>query len=253
MSTLLSFKRKTTKTLFPNEVVIGCTISETAKTQDEVTKRLSDKLTMAKSYIEGLGSYRKDSLKQEQLHLSKDSEYKSYNKEKILGYRGNIAFVFYLDKNDTTIDDLLAILNMGAEKSFNIKYDIKPSKTDIDNTYEELWVKAVNECVAEAQRVTSQITILAGKPLELTEVISSDKRLSKESNLAYEDNRVLTQTVNEVLNYKRQRSCSRYETDCAIEQNSYEPEVVISRDLIEDLFKNQTQAVCEVELLFKVG
>ena len=253
MSTLMKFNCKVTKRIAPKEVSLCFTIRERARTVEEVVKQINQKLDNAKTFITGLESYRPDSFKQERLYTHKEVDYKHNMKEKVLGYNGSVEFNAYLDKTDVVANDLVAILNMVADKDMDVRYQINPLTEEIKDAYDETFSEAVNTCVEQTKRKISQIEILKDKELELREISSYTYNTSKESNIPYEThyNHTYLGRVNPQLDAMPKMMLSESRGRGFTEEAPYEPPKIISVELVEDLFKDYTIASCEVALVFE--
>ena len=259
MSTTMIYNSKAVKEVKPDIVGIGISFSEKADTAKEAIDKLTESRFLAKKFITSKKSFQKDSYHQFNFGIHKrvyresylvnttdnseisDQEYnsipqtvrQSYSRkirEKFLYYEATIDVIAVLEYGDTTVKDLIDILNMCTEKHFDCRYKHEVSSKLKEAIMQELYAECINKGVAEVQKIINGLDFIVSKKVYLIEIYDPDAVATNNY-----DSRMIMKSKN----------CMMEESSIC---SSYEPEQIITPELIEELFNNNIELTKSLDL-----
>lgn len=262
MGTVMIYNSVVTTEVKPDIVGLIIKLNAKCKTAKEAADKINEDRNLAKTFISSKASYRADSYHQTDFNLTKRTyretyyvrkdnknseisqteydnlsqvnrnEYTRMTREHFLYYEANLSLVAVLNYGDTVVTDLMGIFNMCTEKDFKCDYEHAISDELEDTTMQELYTKCINQGVAAVQNIVNNLNFATSKEVKLLEV--RDPAASS------------TPTRYDGAMMRKSAMCMM-EEDAAFGA-AYEPEQIITPELLEELFNNNIELKKSLDL-----
>lgn len=261
MGTVMIYNSVATKEVKPDVVGLMIRLNAKCKTAKEAADKINEDRNLAKTFITGRTSYRADSYHQTDFNLRKQTyretyyvrkdnnkteiseeewknlsqvnrnEYVRSTREHFLYYEANLSLVAVLNYSDTVVNDLMSIFNMCTEKDFKCDYEHAISDELEDATMQELYTKCINQGVFAVQNIVNKLKFITSKEVKLLEVRDPAA--------------VSTPTRYDGAVMRKSAMCM---DEAYLGASAYEPEQIITPELLEELFNNNIELKKSLDL-----
>lgn len=258
MGTVMIYNSVASTFVKPDSVELTIRFKSFNENSSDAVKNINEKRQLIKKFISEKRSYQPDSYRQYSLDLKK-KYYKEYyfkntntgNKiteeaynllsvderviysrhsiDKMLGYEANLMITVSLAYGETVVKDLVNIFNACIELDAICTYNHTISKTIVDDTMKDLYTKCINNGIENVQKIVDGLNI-RNNSIFLTRISDS--------------------TLSGMQNSDRMFSAKATMYDAAV-NSSYEPELVVMPELIEELFNNNIELTKSLDLEFE--
>lgn len=261
MGTVMIYNSVATKEVKPDVVGLMIRLNAKCKTAKEAADKINEDRNLAKTFITNKESYRTDSYHQTDFNLRKQTyretyyvrknndkteisqeewnnlsqvnrnEYTRMTREHFLYYEANLSLVSVLNYGDTVVTDLMGIFNMCTEKDFKCDYEHAISDELEDATMQELYTKCINQGVVAVQNIVNHLNFVTSKEVKLLEVRDPAA--------------ISTPTHYDGAMMRKSAMCME---DACLGASAYEPEQIITPELLEELFNNNIELKKSLDL-----
>lgn len=261
MGTVMIYNSVATKEVKPDVVGLMIRLNAKCKTAKEAADKINEDRNLAKTFITGRAYYRSYSYHQTDFNLRKQTyseiyyvrkdskktelseeewknlsqvhrnEYIRATREHFLYYESNLSLVAVLNYGDTVVNDLMSIFNMCTEKDFKCDYEHAISDELKDAIMQELYTKCINRGVAAVQNIVNKLNFATSKEVKLLEVRDPAA--------------VSTPTRYEGAVMRKSAMCM---DEAYLGASAYEPEQIITPELLEELFNNNIELKKSLDL-----
>lgn len=257
MGTVMIYNSVASTFVKPDSVELTIRFKSFNENSSDAVKNINEKRQLIKKFISEKRSYQSDSYRQYALDLKKkyykefyfkntntgtkitEEAYNSLSVEekviysrhsidKMLGYEANLMITVSLSYGETVVKDLVNIFNACIELDAVCTYNHTISKTIVDDTMKDLYTKCINNGIENVQKIVDGLNI-CNQSIFLTRI--SDSKLSSMQN--------------------SDRMFSAKATMYDAVNSSYEPELIIMPELIEELFNNNIELTKSLDLEFE--
>jgi len=252
MSTIMIYNSVASKEVKPDIVNLTIRMNAKCQTAKEASDKINEDRNTAKTYITAKKSYKPDSYHQIDFNLRKQTyretyyvcntkpnqeisqdeydtlsqtvrnEYTRKVRDVFLYYEANLTLTVVLNYGDTVVEDLMTIFNMCTEKDFKCDYVHNISDELRNTTMQELYTKCINQGVSSVQAIVGGLDFRNN-----AEVILREVRDPAAKSVPVYDSSIRTSAM-----------CM---DDMMLGASAYEPEEIITPELLEELFNNNIE------------